>query len=198
MPIEALPSRTMRAKTHRRMGRAAGAAWGGIAVALLAGCASIAPAPELPVVDRVDLSRYMGRWYEIAAIPHWFQRGCTASTAEYSLRNDGRVDVLNRCHLGAPEGPVKQQEGVAKVVDPRTNAKLAVTFFWPFAGDYWIIALDRDYRYAMVGHPSRDFLWILSRTPTMPEETVRALLAQAATQGYDVGRVQRTDQGGRS
>jgi apolipoprotein D and lipocalin family protein len=168
-------------------------------VALLtvfAGCRS--PAPPLRVVDHLDLDRYLGRWYEIASFPQRFQRGCVATTASYSRREDGRIRVENQCRDGSLEGKVRRIEGIAWVADEGegTNAKLEVQFFWPFRGDYWVIELDPEYRYAVVGHPSRKYLWILSRTPSLDEGAYRELLQRAAEQGYDVGRLERTLQAG--
>ena len=154
------------------------------------GCAG-APHPPLEVVPSVDLSRYVGRWYEIASFPTWFQKGCVESTAEYRLRPDGDIDVLNQCRKG-PDGALDSASGRAWVADPATNAKLQVQFFWPFRGDYWIIDLGRDYDYAVVGHPSRDYLWILSRAPQMDAGRYERVLERLRQQGYDVSRLVRT------
>ncbi len=134
------------------------------------------PPPE--TVAAVDLERYMGLWYEIAAYPQRFQEGCTGSSATYSLRDDGYVDVVNRCFLETLEGEEKVAQGRARVVDTATNAKLEVSFFGPFWGDYWIIELDDDYQYAVIGGPGRDYLWILARSPRMDEATYQAILAR--------------------
>lgn len=157
----------------------------------LAGCATYAP---LPTVSNVDLPRYAGTWYEIARIPNRFEKGCVAVTATYTLRADGRVDVLNRCELEHLGGSVDQAQAVARVVDDATNAKLAVQFFWPFHGDYWVLALDRDYQWAIVGTPSRDYLWILSRTPQMKPSLYGLLVDRAAELGFDTKRLQLTPQ----
>lgn len=153
---------------------------------------AVAASPELRVVERVDLARYAGKWYEIASFPQWFQRGCAATTATYTLRDDGRVGVLNECRQDDPRGKPRSAEGWARVADPVTNARLEVTFFWPFFGDYWIIDLGRDYEYAVVGHPDRDYLWILSRTPEMPASTLQGILERARAQGYDLSRLRYT------
>lgn len=149
--------------------------------------------PPLETVPQVDLSRYLGHWYEIAAFPQSFQKGCKASTATYALRDDGDIDVLNRCRKGSIDGPEKSARGRARVVDRTTNAKLEVSFFRPFWGDYWIIDLANDYSYAVVGHPSRDYLWILSRTPTMPAATYDAIVARLQQNGYETSRLVRTE-----
>jgi apolipoprotein D and lipocalin family protein len=164
--------------------------------AALAGCATTTSErlrlPPLETVEHVELGRYLGTWYEIASFPQWFQRGCTATTATYTLRDDGRIDVLNACRKGSLDGELATAKGLAKVVDRVTGARLEVSFFRPFWGDYWIIDLGRDYEYAVVGHPSRDYLWILSRTPALPEATSRAILARLQAQGYETARLVRT------
>ncbi len=150
--------------------------------------------PPLRVVDSVDLQRYLGKWYEIASYPAWFQKGCTASTAEYSLMRDGKIRVVNRCRKESLDGPLKESEGKAEVVDAVTNAKLKVWFFWPFKGNYWIIELDDDYQWAVVGEPKRKYLWILSRTPTMKDKVYGDILSRLPQKGYDPARLQRTAQ----
>lgn len=157
--------------------------------AVFGGCHARYTGPELPVVPRVDLARYTGTWYEIARYPHRFQEGCLASTATYTLRDDGRIDVLNVCREEWPKGKLRSAKGVAKVTDPATNAKLKVSFFRPFWGDYWIIDLGADYEYAVVGHPSREYLWILSRTPVLAEATVQSILSRLGGLGYDTERL---------
>ena len=147
---------------------------------------------ELQVVDSVDLSRYLGKWYEIASFPAWFQRGCTASTAEYALLTDGKIRIINRCHKGRPDGPLKESVGKAEVSDNQTNAKLKVWFFWPFKGNYWIIDLDDDYRWAVVGEPKRKYLWILSRTPTMNQTLYQNILSRLPSKGYDPSKLNPT------
>ncbi len=154
------------------------------------GCAA-APQTPLETVPRVDLNRYVGRWYEIASFPTWFQKGCLGSTADYRLRPDGEIDVLNQCRK-APDGVPDSARGRAWVTDPGTNAKLKVQFFWPFRGDYWIIDLGRDYDYAVVGHPGRDYLWVLSRTPHMDDELYGRILERVRQKGYDPGRLVKT------
>ena len=153
---------------------------------------------ELTVVDNVDLSRYLGLWYEIGFIPVWFQKGCAGgTTAEYSLFKDGVVNVVNRCCTG--DGKVKEAKGRAWVVDNKIPAKLKVSFvsllgLWLFKGHYWIIDLDPDYHYAVVGHPSRDLGWILSRTPTLSEKVLQGIAERLTANGYDFSRFKMTNQ----
>jgi len=171
-----------------------------LGIVALCGCGTTATSrlhlPPLRTVSRVDLKRYVGTWYEIASFPQRFQRGCTATTATYTLRSDGRIEVLNRCHKDALDGEEKSAKGIARVVDQATGAKLEVSFFRPFWGDYWIIDLDSNYDYAVVGHPSRDYLWILSRAPTMNPATYDGILVRLRAQGYEIDRLRRTLQPG--
>ena len=152
--------------------------------------ASTAP---LTTVDHVDLNRYAGKWYEIARYPNRFQRKCQGdTTATYTIRTDGKVQVVNACR--EKDGKITTASGTAKVVDSTTNAKLKVTFFWPFYGDYWVIGLSPDYQYAIVGEPERKYLWILSRTPTMDEATYQELLHRVESLGYQPGNLLKTPQ----
>ncbi len=163
------------------------------ALSFLAACAHAPAGPPLRTVERVDLQRYMGRWYEIATIPMSFQKGCVGVTANYSLRPDGDVDVVNTCRKETLDGPEREATAKAWSVDP-SNAKLVVRFFWPFTGDYWIIDLDPEYRWAVVGHPSRKYLWILSRTPRMDDATYEGILSRLREQAYDLSLLVKTPQ----
>lgn len=145
-------------------------------------------ATELPTVSSVDLARYLGRWYEIARFDHRFERGCSDVEAFYTLREDGMIGVVNRCHLHA-ENRTKEANGRAYIVDETSNAKLKVTFFWPFYGNYWIIDLAEDYRYAVVSEPSKEYFWILSRTPVMAQEDLDHILSSASTLGFDTSKL---------
>jgi apolipoprotein D and lipocalin family protein len=148
--------------------------------------------PPLETVAHVELSRYVGTWYEIASFPQSFQRGCTATTATYTVRQDGDIDVLNRCRNESLDGKERSAQGRARVVDRTTNAKLEVSFFRPFWGDYWVIDLADDYTYAVVGHPGRDYLWILARAPTLPDATYQSIVARLRAEGYETSRLVRT------
>lgn len=168
-----------------------------IATVALLGIAGIAAltlrAQDKPLatVPKVDLEKYLGKWYEIAAFPQSFQKGCSCTSAVYGLRPDGNIEVTNTC---LKEGKIKKAIGKAVVKDKKTNAKLSVQFFWPFSGKYWIIALAPDYSYAMVGHPNRDYLWILSRKPVMDNQTYQYLVTQATEKGFDVRKLVKTNQ----
>jgi apolipoprotein D and lipocalin family protein len=148
--------------------------------------------PPLQTVQKVELDRYMGAWYEIASFPQRFQKGCVASMATYSLRKDGKVEVLNQCRDKTLDGKLRSAKGSAWVVDRRTNAKLKVSFFWPFSGDYWIIDLGPNYEYAVVGHPKRTYLWILCRNRQMDPNAYEAILQRLKAQGYDLSRLNKT------
>jgi apolipoprotein D and lipocalin family protein len=163
-------------------------------ILLLAGCHwwGRPDAPPLAVVPSVDLSRYVGTWFEIAKYPNRFQRGCIGATAEYTLAPDGkRVEVVNRCRE-IDTGKERSVRGKARVVDPATNAKLSVTFFWPFSGDYWILAVGAEYEYAVVGTPDRKYLWILARTPTIGDDLYGHLVDLARERGFDPARIERS------
>lgn len=145
-------------------------------------------ATELPTVSSVDLERYLGRWYEIARFDHRFERGCSAVEAFYTLRDDGMIGVKNSCFL-ADENRTKEAHGRAYIVDETSNAKLKVTFFWPFYGNYWIIDLAEDYRYAVVSEPSQEYFWILSRTPEMRQDDVEHILSYSNKLGFDATKL---------
>lgn len=152
--------------------------------------------PALSAVQDVDLQRYVGTWYEIASYPNRFQEGCTGTTATYALNEDGTVKVTNQCRKDALDGPAMVAEGRARTPDPSRTAELEVSFFGPFWGDYWVIQLDPDYRFAVVGQPGRDYLWILSRTPSMPEETYATILEKLEDQHYPLAPLKKTLQEG--
>ena len=153
----------------------------------------------LAPVSRVDLARYAGIWYEIAKIPNRFQKQCARDTlAQYTLRPDGRIDVVNQCIKR--NGSVDQARGIAKVVDAETGAKLKVSLVsllgWrPFWGDYWILGLDQDYRWAVVGAPNRKYGWILARSKTLDPNALQTIAAIIERNGYQRGSFQMDGQG---
>jgi apolipoprotein D and lipocalin family protein len=159
---------------------------------ILTGCIGMESRQPLPTAPSVDLTRYVGTWYEIARLPMWFQRHCIDSKAIYTILPDNRIGVHNECVTDS--GTLDQVDGVATVVDPTTNARLAVTFDNFFArligpsreGNYWIIDLDPDYRIAMVGTPGRRYLWILSRGPLLDNPTYQRLVAKAQALGFPI------------
>ena len=158
---------------------------------VLVGCAG-KPAAPLPTVPAVDLARYMGAWYEIALIPNRFQAVCVADTqARYRVDGDV-VRVWNRCRQA--DGTIADANGIARVVEDSNNAKLRVSFFRPFYGDYWVLALDPQYRWVLIGEPDRDYGWVLSRTPTLDKATLDGILDRAVALGYDRAAFRLTPQ----
>lgn len=147
----------------------------------------------LETVKFVDLSRYVGQWYEIARYENRFQKGCVGSKATYTWRDDGKISVLNECFDKSSSGKLRSAKGKAWVVDKETNARLKVSFFWPLAGDYWIIDLGQDYEYAVIGHPDRKYLWVLARTTKMDEKLYQSILARLEKQEYDTSKLIRAD-----
>jgi apolipoprotein D and lipocalin family protein len=163
------------------------------AAALVGNMAFAESKTPLPAVPRVDLSRYLGRWYEIARYPARFEKDCASDvTATYSLLPSGKIEVLNECRKA--DGQTKRSKGTARVVDENTNAKLKVTFFWPFSGNYWIIDLAPDYSYAVVGEPDRKYLWILSRSSQLTESVYGQILTRVRALGYDPSGLTTTRQ----
>jgi len=144
--------------------------------------------PPVQTVAKVDPSRYMGRWYEIARLPNRFQNGCVGSYTDYSLRDDGQISVLNSCR-DEKDDKLRQVKGRAWVVDHASNARLKVSFFWPFRSDYWIIKLGKEYEYTVVASPNRKYLWVLSRTPTMNDDLYADIMKEVERQGFDVKNV---------
>ena len=149
---------------------------------LLSACTG---APDgVDVVSGFELDRYLGSWYEIARLDHSFERGLSNVTANYSLRDDGGVKVINRGY-NAKDGEWDEAEGKAYFVGEKDVGQLKVSFFGPFYGGYNIIELDKeDYQYSMVAGPDRSYLWILSRTPQMDPELLQSLVASARELGF--------------
>jgi apolipoprotein D and lipocalin family protein len=148
----------------------------------------------LQTVPYVDLKKYAGKWYETASFPQRFQKGCNCTTAEYTLTDKGFVIVENRCNRDSINGKQSYIKGKAFVVKNSGNAKLKVQFFWPFKGKYWIIDLAKDYSYAVVGHPNRKYLWILSRTPIMDANTYQQIISKIREKGFDISKIKLTTQ----
>jgi apolipoprotein D and lipocalin family protein len=165
----------------------------------LGGCAILGPPKDAPTtVSSVDLERYVGKWYEIASFPAFFNRGLTGVTAEYAILPDGKVSVFNRGFKEALDGPESNISGKARVVDTVTKSKLAVRFDqFPtnlFEGQYWIVVLDPDYQYAAVSDPQRSTLFVLSRTPQMDDAVYETILDELTANGFDISKLNRTPQ----
>jgi apolipoprotein D and lipocalin family protein len=149
---------------------------------------------KLQTVPYVDLKKYAGKWYEIASFPQRFQKNCNCTTAEYTLTDKDFVVVENRCKKDSVNGKSSYIKGKAFVVANSGNAKLKVQFFWPFKGKYWIIDLADDYSYAVIGHPNKKYLWILSRTPTMNDGIYQQIISKVKEKGFDISKIKLTKQ----
>jgi len=164
---------------------------------MLAGCAVPQPDATTPrTVAAVDLGRYLGVWHEAARFPTRFQDNarlrCEETTATYAALEDGRIEVVNACVNALAEGrPRREARGVAYAVEGSGNARLRVSFFRPFYGDYWVLGLGPEYRWAVVGAPGRDYLWVLSRAPRMAEADYAAAVEVARREGFAVERLRR-------
>lgn len=169
---------------------------GVVAVAVIVG--GLRVKQPLEVVPNLDLSRYLGTWYVIASIPTTFERQCAqGTTAHYTLLPNGQIEVVNVCFTA--DGQRLEARGRAWIPDPKVPVKLKVSFvnlfgLWLFAGDYWVIDLAEDYSYAVVGHPNRNYGWILSRTPTLPEDVLAGIRQRLKAKGYDWSRFRLIDQ----
>lgn len=148
---------------------------------------------DLATVTNLDIEKYAGTWYEIAKLPNSFERGLTCVKAKYTPLANGKIEVINSGKK-LSDGTWKEITGKAKVPDKAYPGRLKVTFFWPFAGDYYVIDLADDYSYSLVGNPGRDYLWILSRTPQIPEVIYTQLLEKAKSHGFPVDKVEKMDQ----
>jgi apolipoprotein D and lipocalin family protein len=163
----------------------------GAVIAGLSACTS-PPSSPLSTVAEVDLARYGGAWYEIASVPNRFQAQCVADTQARYRPQGNDIEVLNRCRKA--DGTVEDITGVAKVVAGSGNAKLRVSFFWPFYGDYWVLALAPDYRWVLVGEPSRRYGWVLARAPVLSRADFDEALGRAAALGYEPAAFRLTPQ----
>jgi apolipoprotein D and lipocalin family protein len=157
---------------------------------------------KLDPIAKVDLYKYLGKWYEIARFDSWFEHNCCNVTAEYFLNTKGYITVVNTCYINSPDGEKKQAIGYAKVASRVKNSKLAVTFLprWLrffdllFRAKYWILKLEPDYSIALVGEPRRKYLWILSRTPEISKSQYDEYVAAAAEMGFDIKKLHKTMQ----
>lgn len=147
---------------------------------------------NLPVVSNFDINKYLGTWYEIARFPHSFERGLDRVTATYSLREDGKIDVLNKGYL-REKFRWKEAKGKAWIPDYNMPAKLKVSFFWPFAAEYNIVYIDENYETAIVVSSGYNYFWLLSRTSMIEDEMYSELIKMAAEWGFDVSRIERVN-----
>ncbi|HYQ56546.1 MAG TPA: lipocalin family protein [Draconibacterium sp.] len=147
------------------------------------------------VVKELNLQRYLGTWYEIARYDHRFERGLVGVTANYSMRPDGKIKVVNSSYKKTLDGEYTEAVGKAKIPDPENEpAKLKVSFFWFFYGDYYVLELDEDYQWAVIGSSSDNYLWILSRTPQLAPEVYNELLQGIEDRGYDISKLIKVKQ----
>jgi apolipoprotein D and lipocalin family protein len=149
--------------------------------------------PPLDVASNVDLSRFQGKWYEIARLPRTTQTDCHGTTAFYTQGSDGTLALVNQCNVGSVGGPLKTVTMSAKVPDQTVPAKLALDV-GGYTGDYWILEVGSNYEYAVVGHPSRLYFWVLSRTPTLDPATMQGVLDRAQSNHFDTTQIQYTPQ----
>jgi len=145
-------------------------------------------------VENVDIERYMGRWYEIARFPNRFEKNLVGVTADYSLNKNGRIKVVNSGYKNTLRGELKQAHGRAKIPDPEQPGRLKVAFFLFFYGDYYILELDSDYQWVLVGSSTPEYLWILSRTPQIGPEIYNTIVKKAESRGYDITKLEMIDQ----
>jgi len=156
-----------------------------ISLLLLFGLSGCSGAPDgIEPVNHFELNRYLGKWYEVARLDHSFERGLNQVTADYSMRDDGGVKVINR-GFNAEEGEWSEAEGKAYFVQSADVAHLKVSFFGPFYGAYVVFELDSDYQYSFVSGPDRDYLWLLSRTPTPPDSVIKRFIERSSQLGFD-------------
>jgi apolipoprotein D and lipocalin family protein len=156
---------------------------------------SCKPANFLQTVEKVDIEKYTGQWYEIARLPNSFEKNLECVTANYSVKKNGKIEVLNKGYSSENKSEFKTARGTAWVPDPQFPGQLKVSFFWPFAGDYYIISLDEDYKYVLVGDPSRKYLWILSRTKILDSAVYSKLLEIARQNGFEIENILKINQG---
>jgi Bacterial lipocalin len=146
------------------------------------------------VVKDLNIDRYLGKWYEIARFDHSFERGLVGVTAHYSMREDGKIKVVNSGYKGSLDGEKSEAIGKAKIPNPNLPSKLKVSFFWIFYGDYFVLELDDDYQWAIVGSNTDKYLWILSRNPQMDDQLYHELLNKLKARGYDTSKLIKVEQ----
>jgi apolipoprotein D and lipocalin family protein len=169
------------------------AAAGALALALLGGCATVRH-PPLETVPHVDLERFQGDWYVIANIPTWIERGAHNAVESYRLDADGTIATTYTFRKDGFDGPEKRYTPRGYVRDPRTNATWGMQFVWPIEAEYLVVWLDPEYRTTVIGRNARDYVWIMARTPELPEDEYRRIVAFLGERGYDVSRIERVPQ----
>ena len=160
---------------------------------LLAGCKT-ASLPPLEQVSRVDLARFMGDWYVIAHIPTWPERNAWNAVESYRLNRDGTVATTFTFREGGPDGPLRRMTPKGYVLDTASNAVWGMQFIWPIQADYRIAFLSEDYGLTVIARQKRDYVWIMARTPQIPEAQYQDIVARIASWGYDVSKLRRVPQ----
>jgi len=155
-----------------------------VALALLSALAAACSDREPSVAQNLELARFQGHWFEIARIPRDYDRTCVDTTADYTLTAPGKLELVHSCHLGSATGALSQFAAPATADDPSTPAKLTLDLGL-YRGSYWVLEVDEAYGYALIGHPSLTMLWVLSRTPTLPDGVYDHLRATATREGYN-------------
>ncbi len=162
--------------------------------ALVSGCETASKLPPLRLVDKVDVPRFMGKWYVIANIPTFIEKGAHNATESYDLENDGSIAITFKFNKKSVDGPVVEYHPKAFIYDTKSNAEWRVQFLWPFLADYLVIDLADDYSFTVIGVPSRDYLWIMARSSKMNPKTYQSVIERIAAQGYDVSKIQMVPQ----
>ena len=152
------------------------------------------PTQNLPTVEKVDIEKYAGQWYEIARLPNSFEKGLQCVTATYTLKKNGKIEVLNQGYSIEDKEKLSRAKGRAWVPNTDYPGRLKVSFFWPFAGNYYIISLDEEYNYALVGDPSRKYLWVLARSKMLDDTIYSKLLDIAKINGFDIDKIIKVNQ----
>ena len=165
-----------------------------ILILILSGCANQKEMINKETVKTLELDKYLGTWYEIARFPHSFEKGLVGVTATYSLREDGKIKVVNKGFKNSLEGEESIAIGKAKIPDPAFPARLKVSFFWIFYADYLVMDLDENYEWALIGSKSPNYLWILSRTPQLDEKLYQELLKKLEDRGYNLDQLIKVEQ----
>lgn len=160
----------------------------------LSGCKNTKTMANKETVKELDLNKYLGTWYEIARFDHGFEKGLVGVTATYSLREDGKIKVVNSGFKNTLDGKKSIAVGKAKIPNPQDNAKLKVSFFWFFYGDYFVLDLGKNYEWAIIGSSSDNYLWILSRTPQIDDILYNEILDKLKTRGYDISKIIKVEQ----
>ncbi|WP_227006022.1 lipocalin family protein [Marinifilum sp. N1E240] len=161
---------------------------------LISSCKSQDTMIDKTVVKELDVDRYLGKWYEIARFDHSFERGLVGVSATYSYREDGKIKVVNAGFKETLQGERSEAIGKAKIPNKNVPSKLKVSFFWFFYGDYFVLDLDKDYQWAIVGSSTDKYLWILSRTPQIKDDLYNDLLVRLNERGYDVSKLIKVEQ----